>query len=97
VKVPEVKHSAKKGSEVQDALLALDGVYDVKANPTTGNVLVLFESERVDHHRILFELRAISCLDSPVTSSSSGSHRIVQTVMHSALQIALERMLLALL
>lgn len=97
VKVPEIKHSPAKIAEVQALLRAVDGVFRVSANPETGNVLVLFDCKRVNHDRILAELRRISrFVPQAVRSAPTTRRKIAEALVHSVLQVALERMLFAL-
>jgi hypothetical protein len=96
VKVSDVKRSSTKAAEIQAILLAVDGIRHVTANPTTGNVLVLFDSQKLDHERILRTLRQLSRFRVPSPKAYGRQHKVVDTVLHSAVQVALERMLLAL-
>jgi hypothetical protein len=101
VRVAEVRRSPDMARRVRQALVALDGVLHVDANPTTGNVLVLFDPERLSWPRIGHELYAIGCLQNrpvaqPSTSVSDArqaSEHIGSAMLHSMIEVALTRLL----
>lgn len=104
VKVPEVKRSVARARHAEQVIQALAGVRCVTANPTTGNVLVLFDSAQVTHTDILSALKEAEYLrDQVVTSSSSiqFTARMVDTVSQavarSVAEALMERAILALL
>jgi copper chaperone CopZ len=99
IKVAEVKKSPMKVAEVKEKLQRLEGVTDVSANPTTGNVLVLFDPNRMTHGGIIDELKNLQCLVPHRFSATVGTvgTRISETVFRSMAELALERMLVALL
>lgn len=96
IKVPEVKRAPKKAAEVVLELQELQGVTYVRANPTTGNVLVLFEPDIIDAQQIiqaLHELGYLSNLHASSLQNSSAqgaqpklSERILQSVFETAIQ-----------
>jgi copper chaperone CopZ len=96
IKVPEIKRSVAKATEVEETLGRLNGVTHVRANPITGNVLVLFESETVTHGRIVDVLRSLNCLKAQ-DQTTGTHHRIHDFIVRSVAELALERMLVALL
>jgi copper chaperone CopZ len=96
IKVPEVKKSPLKAVQVEETLQRLDGVTDVRANPTTGNVLVLFESETVTHGRIVDVLRSLNCFKAQ-DQTTGTPRRIHEFIVRSVAELAFERMLVALL
>jgi len=53
IKVPEVKGDRLAASKIERALQSAKGVTHVKANPTTGNVLILFESDVITQQQII--------------------------------------------
>jgi hypothetical protein len=55
IKLPKIKRAAIKAREVERHLQQLTGVEEVSANPTTGNVLILY-NPRVNDQRELFFL-----------------------------------------
>ncbi len=74
VKVPEVKRSVKFARQIEGWLGSMDGVKEVRANPVTGNVLILHDPERIEGREILGAMIAagymgmgIATADEPVT------------------------------
>jgi hypothetical protein len=65
VKVPEVKRSPEAAMRVQRRLSELEAVREVRANPLTGNVLVLYEPGGTGPDRIIEAIRAPGYLRSP--------------------------------
>ncbi len=57
IKLPQVKGAPQRALAIEQLLLGLDGVTDVTANPTTGNVLVLFTSAVISQHDIIAALQ----------------------------------------
>ncbi len=102
VKVPEMKRSVPKALHVEEVIKGLPGITTVSANPTTGNVLVLFDSEQLTHTDILAALKEADYLreEAPV-SSFQLTARMVDTVSHavarSVAESLMERAILALL
>jgi copper chaperone CopZ len=96
VKVPEVKRCRVKAREVEQTLRKMQGVTHVKANPLTGNVLILFQPRLVDLSQILSALRSIDCFNQPPTPPivNEGVYRFL---FQSVAEVALERAILALL
>ncbi|HEU4682940.1 MAG TPA: hypothetical protein VFS39_00375 [Nitrospira sp.] len=59
---PQVKRAPQRALFVEMLLGSMDGVVHVRANPTTGNVLVRFEPESLEHADIIRALRKADCL-----------------------------------
>ena len=102
VKVPETKRCVSKALHVEQVLGSLPGITRVTANPTTGNVLVLFDSAQLTHDEILSVLKKADYLREPAaTSSFQLTTRMVETVSHvvarSVTEALMERAILALL
>jgi copper chaperone CopZ len=102
VKIQEVKRSVPRARHVEEVIQSLPGVTRVTANPTTGNVLVFFDSERLTHDEILSVIKKADYLQEPApTSSFQLTARIVDTVSHavarSVTEALMERAILALL
>ena len=102
VKVPETKRCVSKALHVEQVIRSLPGITRVTANPTTGNVLILFDSEQLTHDEILSALKKADYLRKPaVTSSFQFTARMVDTVSHamarSVAEALMERAILALL
>jgi copper chaperone CopZ len=94
IKLPQVKGSPQRALAVEQLLLGLDGVTDVTANPTTGNVLVLFTSAVIGQHDIFAALHKSGCLSANHTAAPSQKS-LTSLVVHSALKLAIERLVLA--
>ena len=102
VKIPETKRSVSKALHVEQMIRSLPGTTRVTANPTTGNVLVLFDSAQLTHDEILSALKKAGYLREQVsTSSFQFTARMVDTVSHavarSVAEVVMERAILALL
>jgi copper chaperone CopZ len=97
IKVPEVKRSPEKALQVEETLKNLNGVTHVKANPTTGNVLVLFESELVTHECVVSRLKSINCLVVERVASHQSGAGIGDILVRSIAELLVERAIVALL
>ncbi|HJT19402.1 MAG TPA: hypothetical protein VJ746_02965 [Nitrospira sp.] len=60
--IPEVKRAPQRALFVDMLLGSMDGVIRSSANPTTGNVLVLFDPNSLAHEDIIAALRKAGCL-----------------------------------
>jgi hypothetical protein len=96
IKVPEVRRSCAKASQVEETLQGLDGVTHVQANPTTGNVLVLFNSQFITHEHIIAALKGLDCLK-PERLAAGLGHRMSEIILRSVAELAFERMIVKLL
>ena len=102
VNVPEVKRSRTMAARVEETLKKLDGVTHVRANPTTGNVLVLFDSQQLTHGNIIDALKRVDCLKPQSLLARQGlvtgmGDRMSELLLRSAAELAFERMVVALL
>jgi hypothetical protein len=109
IKVPAVKGEPLKAAEVERQVGALNSSIEVKANPTTGNVLVLFDPVSITKDRILDLFRDIGCLtrepgNTLASSTASSNHvggdasgAVARRVIDIVLQVAIERLILALI
>src|SRR5271165_4067732 len=70
IKVPEVKNSLAKAAQVEIRLRSLSAVTRVHANPTTGNVLVLYDSQRVRQDQVLDALLSLGCFQQASQASA---------------------------
>ena len=102
VKVAEVKGSPRTALLVEEQLRSRAGVTEVTANPTTGNVLVLYESTLVSPRDIVRALRALGCLRRvrrvrPANPRPPALVRhVAQTVARATVEMALQRVVYAL-
>jgi hypothetical protein len=62
IKVPEVKGSDAMAGEMESQLAKLKGVAHGKANPLTGYVLVLFDSQVISHYQVFAVINDLTCL-----------------------------------
>ena len=73
------------------------GVFPViTANPTTGNVLVLFTSAVIGQHDIIAALQKTGYLSDDHTAAQSRKS-LTSMVVQSAIELAIERLVLALI
>jgi hypothetical protein len=96
IKIPQVKGAPQRALAVEQLLRGLDGVTDATANPITGNVLVLFTSAVTNQHDIIAALQQTGYLRDNHTAEPSQPS-LISIVVHSALEMALERLVLALI
>jgi cation transport ATPase len=111
IKIPEVKRAPSNASKIEHALAQLEGITYIKANPTTGNVLILFEPEATDHSKIFRALKRLRWLKpnrksirqaakiaadrEAPTMTDQAVNFIARQLLQSAAEIAVERLILA--
>jgi copper chaperone CopZ len=102
IKTAAVKDSPAKATEVEQALRQRDGITSVKANPMTGNVLILFEPARIHQEQVLEALRGAGYLSGgpsspkPVETRSLGT-AIAKFCFQSLADMAVQRLILELI
>jgi len=100
IKVPIIKRSARNAARVTCAVEELAGIHYVRANPTTGNMLVLFDPHVLAQEQIIAKLIELKCYTQRAGQYSSVrpriSGRLAETLLQLAVQVALERVILAL-
>jgi hypothetical protein len=111
IKAPGVKGSPARGLEVESRLRQVDGIDHVTANPTTGNILILYTSCRIAQYEVLDILRTLGCLqeqpaaktaasDSVETRPSFGEalgEALTESLVRSTVELALQRLISALM
>ena len=97
IKIPEVKGMPQQAVMVEQILLSMDGITDVTANPTTGNVLVLFDASVIGQQDILIALQKAGYLRDSRHASRQERKGLTHFVVQSAIELALERLVLALI
>jgi len=97
IKIPHMKGSPQRARAVEQFLLGLEGITDVTANPTTGNVLVLFTSAAIDQHTIIAALQNTAYLREGDKASEQGRKSLTSMLVQSAVELAIERLVLALI
>ncbi len=103
IKLPEIKRAALKAREVERQLKQFAGVESASANPTTGNVLILYNPNAVEQRELIFFLMQLGYL-SPAPLEGSGRadspsalERTAATVAVTIMEFALSRMVGALI
>jgi copper chaperone CopZ len=107
IKAYGVKNDPLRALAIARELRAVDGVNHVEANPITGNVLILYSSDRIGQHEIIDALRRLGCLqeharDQTVRGSDGGmmhgfSAKLIETIVRSITELALQRLVSALI
>ena len=112
VKITAIKGSTVKAAQVAEELLDVRGVTHVKANSLTGNVLVLFDEDILTSEQVLGLLRkhgsftrikntalqpsTVSELQ-PTRQSGNWNKTLTDMLLQTALEIALKRLIFALI
>jgi copper chaperone CopZ len=105
IKVAEVRNSPATARRVEETVGSLDAVQSVTANPTTGNVLVLYEPGGTSVREIVAALQRVGCLrpGNPAAHPPSPTrHRylatqVAQSLARATVEVALQEMVRALL
>ena len=97
IKIPHMKGSPQRALAVEQFLLGLEGITDVTANPTTANVLVLFTAAAIDQHAIIAALQNAGYLRAGNNTSEQDRKSLTAIVVQSAVELAIERLVLALI
>lgn len=112
VKSASVKGSLQKAREVEAHFRAYEGITEVVANPVTGSVLFLYDSQRVSQNELLENLYALGCLSKDDSEQKHPTfqsvqvvlklpeelgQKLVKTVVTSTVEVALQRLVYALI
>jgi len=112
VKSASVKGSLQKGQEIETYFRQYEGITEVVANPVTGSVLFHYDSRRIRQNEILDGLRALGCLPKdeaahqPLASQpiqialnlpEEFAQKLIKTVVTSTVEVALQRLVYALI
>lgn len=97
IKVPEVKGSQTMADKMESKLAKLNGVAEVAANPLTGNVLVLFDSQVISHYHVVSVIKNLNCLNGQASVSPRSHNYVSQFLLQSVTELVLERVILAVL
>src|SRR5258706_10849239 len=87
IKIPEIKGTYKRALVLEQQFLKLEGIHDVAANPTTGNVLILFDSMLLDHRDIIAAIQRYGYLTSAHATTVAARHNLTQVMFQSALEL----------
>jgi hypothetical protein len=60
--IPGVKGSWAKAQELKDRIIHYQGINDVRPNPTTGNVLIVYDPKKISQYDILKSLYKLGYL-----------------------------------
>ena len=102
IKVPQIKRSTREAFHVEAIISSLDGVTSVKANPTTGNILIHYDSNLLTHADLISHLkrsgylRPSDVIQEPI-SSTSFLDNVGHAIARSVTEALMERAILALL
>ena len=107
IKVAGLKSLPGKALEVEGQLRMIDGITHVKVNPTTGNVLVLYDHARIGQYEILGALQRLGYLrENGAVQTAARSHPLAfdavgqtfaRTLVHTTLELAVQRLVSALI
>lgn len=107
IKVTELRGLPVKALEVEEQLRMIDGINHVRANSTTGNVLVLYDPARVGQYEILGALQRLGYLrENSSVQTAARSHSLAfdgvgetfaRTLVHTTLELAVQRLVSALI
>lgn len=107
IKVAGVKGSPQKAQEIEDRLQRCNGITQATANPTTGSILILYDSQQINQERVLNALRSLGCLPenhkarpsarSTAAAQPAFAQELVQTVVRSTMEFALQRLVYTLI
>jgi hypothetical protein len=94
VKVLSIRRSPVRADQLTRQLLALDGVDEVVANPTTGSVLIHFDSDRMGSRDLIQHLRRLGYLG---RIAPRRGNVLMKRVALGLTEVAFQRMFAALL
>ena len=107
IKVPEIKGSPVRAGELEKRVRWQPGIDYIKANPTTGNVLVYYDSEKIGQERILKVMQESGYLQFSNSQSlnvagsneakTSIMENLVASVAQSIMEVALTRLVTAII
>jgi copper chaperone CopZ len=107
IKVPEIKGSPVRAGELEKRVKWQPGIDYIKANPTTGNVLVYYDSEKIGQKRILKAMQESGYLQfsnsqAPTPAGSQEAktsimENLVASVAQSIMEVALTRLVTAII
>lgn len=107
IKVVKIKGSAQRAMEVERRLREVEGVRDVQANPTTGNVLIRYNPETIAQSAVLDALQRLGYLrqgevvQPPVRvrrwALEGLGEAMTETLVRTTMELAVQRLVSALL
>lgn len=101
IKIPELKRSPSKSKEINQHLTNCRGINYVQANQTTGNVLILYDSQELSQPEIIAILKEeLGCFQKPAVMSRNRAGQgegLAGTVARAFMETALQTVVLALI
>jgi copper chaperone CopZ len=102
IKLPKIKRALREALEVELRLQQVTGVKEVSANPTTGNVLILYNPREISQGEIISFLMELGYLPQPLGGSGTANppstvERLTATVAATIMEAALLRLVGALI
>ena len=107
IKVPQIKGAPQRALEIERGFRAIDGIDHVEANPLTGNILFRYRPDRIGQDEILSALRRLGYLQPhhrtrTITRHHAGksngfSAMLTETLVRSTVELALQRLVSALI
>jgi copper chaperone CopZ len=107
VKIAELKGCPVKALEVEGQLRKIDGISYVRANPTTGNVLVLYDPAKIGQYAVLGALQRLGYLqeNGSIQTGARSQPRayeafggaMAETLVRTTMELAVQRLVSALI
>lgn len=107
IKVPEIKGSPVRAGELEKRVSWQPGIDYIKANPTTGNVLIYYNSQKIEQESILKVMQESgyfqfsNSLSLNVAGSQEAKNSIMEnlvaSVAQSIMEVALTRLVTAII
>jgi copper chaperone CopZ len=107
IKVAELKGLPVKAQEVEGQLRKIDGINYVRANPTTGNVLVLYDPAQINQYEVLGALQRLGYLqgNGNIRTGAKNQPRayeglggaVAETLVRTTMELAVQRLVSALI
>jgi hypothetical protein len=107
IKISKVKSSAQKAMEVEQLLREVEGIWHVRANPTTGNVLIRYNPDQIEQSAVLHALERLDYLrqDEVVQTPDRRDNwalgevgeAMAETLIRTTMELAVQRLVSALI
>lgn len=108
IKINEVKGSPVRAQEIENKLLEISGIEYITANPTTGNVLILYDHHQIHSMQIINALKDLGYLHEDKKPPLATKHqknaafeglsqKFFKGVAYSIVEVALQNLVSALI
>lgn len=97
IKIPEIKGAHRQALALEHYLRQGEGIHEVTANPKTGSVLILFDSLVLRHPDILIMIQQGGYLRNLPARALPERKNLTHVLFQSAMELAIERLVLALI